>query len=260
MSRFLTAALLAGCTTLACTQASAELLQWQNNSVTFLYGDNFKVDPEKQQTLTFEHASGWSFGDLFFFVDTIHFSDVDAGDDTTYYGEFAPRLSFGKLTGADLKAGPVTDVLLAATYEFGENDIKAYLIGPGFDLAIPGFDYFQLNVYRRHLESDAAGDGLWQITPVWSYTLPVGNSNLVIDGYIDWVVGNDQDYRNNLHFNPQIKYDLGKALNLNAKQLYVGIEYDYWKNKYGIEDGGPLTQFVGSSDQNTASLLVKLHF
>ena len=83
MSRFLTASLLAGCTTLACAQANAaDLLQWQNNSLTFLYGDNFKVNPEKQQTLTFEHASGWSFGDVFFFVDTIHYSDVSEGDDT----------------------------------------------------------------------------------------------------------------------------------------------------------------------------------
>lgn len=264
MSRFLTASLLAGCTTLACAQASAaDLLQWQNNSLTYLYGDNFQVNPEKQQTLTFEHASGWSFGDVFFFVDTINYPDVDAGDDTTYYGEFSPRLSLGKLSGADLKAGPVTDVLLAATYEFGEDDIKNYLIGPGFDLAIPGFDYFQVNVYRRHTDSSAKGDdeGLWQITPVWSYTLPVGNSDLVIDGYIDWVVGNEDGYRNNLHFNPQIKYDLGKALNIDAKQLYVGLEYDYWKNKYGIEDGGYVSKnFVGPTNQNTASLLVKLHF
>ena len=257
MSRFLTASLLAGCTTLACAQASAaDLLQWQNNSLTYLYGDNFKVNPEKQQTLTFEHVSGWSFGDVFFFVDTINFPDAE-GDDTTYYGEFSPRLSFGKLTGADLKAGPVTDVLLAATYEFGDGDIKNYLIGPGFDLAIPGFDYFQVNIYRRHTDSGAKGDdeGLWQITPVWSYTLPVGNSELVIDGYVDWVGGNEERYRNNLHFNPQIKYNLGKALNLSAKQLYVGVEYDYWKNKYGIEDSPAF-----ETNQNTASLLVKLHF
>ena len=90
---------------------------------------------------------------------------------------------------------------------------------------------------------------------MWSYTLPVGNSDLVIDGFIDWVVGNEDNYRNNLHFNPQIKYDLGKALSLSAKQLYVGIEYDYWKNKYGIEDSPAF-----ETDQNTASLLVKLHF
>lgn len=54
MSRFLTASLLAGCATLACAQANAELLQWQNNSISYLYGDNYKVTPSEQHTLTFE--------------------------------------------------------------------------------------------------------------------------------------------------------------------------------------------------------------
>ncbi len=36
------------------------------------------------------------------------------------------------------------------TYEFGEGNNNAYLIGPGFDLNVPGFDYFQLNFYQRH--------------------------------------------------------------------------------------------------------------
>lgn len=37
---------------------------------------------------------------------------------------------------------------------------------------------------------------------------------------MDWVPDNDQTrrgtYHANLHFNPQVKYDLGKALNLGA--------------------------------------------
>ena len=263
MSRFLTAALLAG-GTLACAQANAlDALNWQNNSLTYLYGQDYRVDAPTQQVLTFEHASDWSVGDLFFFVDAIRFNGQD---DSSLYGEFAPRLSLGKLAGTPLSFGPIKDVLLAATYEFGEDDVESYLLGPGFDLALPGFDYFQLNVYQRHTESGKAGDGVWQITPVWSYTLALGNSDLVIDGYIDWVVDNHVDaagneYHANLHFNPQIKYDLGKALKLGEKQLYVGIEYDYWKDKYGIQDGGYVSQnFVGSTEQNTASLLVKVHF
>jgi nucleoside-specific outer membrane channel protein Tsx len=110
------------------------------------------------------------------------------------------------------------------------------------------------------------GDGVWQITPVWGYTLPVGNSDILIDGFIDWVVDNDrnsrgEEYHANFHFNPQIKYDLGKAMNWGEKQLYVGIEYDYWTNKYGIEDGGEFSrQVVGKTDQNTFSAIVKAHF
>ncbi len=147
------------------------------------------------------------------------------------------------------------DVLLAGTYEFGEGDTEAYLLGPGFDLAIPGFDYFQLNFYYRKPDGNRVRAGAWQITPVWSYTIPVGNSDILIDGYMDWVINNksastsrrnQSDYHANLHFNPQVKYDLGKALGYEPKHLYVGLEYDYWSDKYGVKDSQYFT-----TDQNT---------
>lgn len=268
MNRILSSLLVAGGMLAGGQAIAGDLLQWQNNSLTYLYGQDFKIDPEIQQTVTFEHASGWSFGDLFLFVDVIKYNTDatnGAGDGHTFYGEFSPRFSLGKISGADLSFGPIKDVLISTTYEFGEDDVDAYLIGPAVDLDIPGFDYFQLNTYLRTPDGDRAGSNVWQITPVWSYTIGVGESDIVIDGFMDWVVDNDSnrrgDYHANLHFNPQIKYDLGKALKWGEKQLYVGIEYDYWKNKYGIKDGGYVSDnFVGPTDQNTASLLVKAHF
>lgn len=250
---------------LAATQVSAGSLLWQDNSLTYLYGKDFKVNPDTQQTFTYEHVSGWSWGDLFIFVDQINYqgsSDSSLGKDT-YYGEISPRLSFGKVFDRKLEFGPIKDVLLAATYERGENRTQNYLLGPGFDLAIPGFDYFQLNFYYRKPDGiSGSPSGQWQITPVWSYTVPVGNSNLVIDGYIDWVVNNKGDLHNNFHFNPQIKYDLGKALGWSlVKHVYVGVEYDYWSNKYGIKDGGYVSEnFVGKTDQSAISFLTKIHF
>ena len=243
------------------TTLAGDLLQWQGNSITYLYGKDFTVNPEIQQTFTFEHADGWKYGDNFIFIDKIFYNGKkDSGNGpNTYYGEISPRLSFGKIFDQKLAFGPVKDVLLAMTYEFGEGDTEAYLIGPGFDLDIPGFDYFQLNFYQRTTDGDRAGDNVWQITPAWSYTIPVGSSDILIDGFMDWVVDNDENrrgtYQANLHFNPQIKYDLGKALKMGDKQLYVGIEYDYWKNKYGIKDSDAF-----DTDQNTASLLVKVQF
>ena len=260
--RFTNSLILAGGLLAASSAMADDLLLWQNNSLTYLYGKDFTVNPEIQQTFTFEHADAWKYGDNFLFIDKIFYNGKKDGNNgpNTYYGEFSPRLSFGKILGQDLSLGPVKDVLLAMTYEFGEGDTESYLIGPGFDLDIPGFDYFQLNFYQRQTEGKRAGDNVWQITPVWSYTIPVGKSDILIDGFMDWVVDNDATrnngtYHANLHFNPQIKYDLGKALSLGEKQLYVGIEYDYWKDKYGIED----TKFF-DTNQNTASLLVKVHF
>ena len=192
-----------------------------------LNGTDFTVDPDKQQTITYEHVSGWSFGDVFAFVDVIKFNgeaENGAGDGHTFYGEISPRLSLGKISGADLSFGPIKDVLLATTY--GKRD----------------------------------GDSVWQITPVWSYTIPVGNSDLVIDGFMDWVVDNDESYHANLHFNPQIKYDVAKAFGVGQK-FYVGVEYDYWSDKYGIEDESFLGEdILGGTDQSAISLLVKAHF
>ena len=262
MSRFALGLSLAA--TLASGQAlAADLLQWQDNSLTYLNGIDFKVDPPKQQTVTFEHASGWSFGDLFIFVDGIKYNTEatnGAGDGHTFYGEISPRLSLGKISGADLSFGPIKDVLLAATYEFGEDDVDSYLLGPAVDLNIPGFDYFQLNTYLRTTDGRRDGDNVWQITPVWSYTIPVGDSDLVIDGFMDWVVDNDDSYHANLHFNPQIKYDLAKAMGW-GKRFYVGVEYDYWSNKYGIDDDSFLAdEILGGTDQSAISLLAKAHF
>lgn len=262
MSRFALGLSLAA--TLASGQAlAADLLQWQDNSLTYLNGIDFKVDPPKQQTVTFEHASGWSFGDLFIFVDGIRYNTEatnGAGDGHTFYGEISPRLSLGKISGADLSFGPIKDVLLAATYEFGEDDVDSYLLGPAVDLNIPGFDYFQLNTYLRTTDGRRDGDNVWQITPVWSYTIPVGDSDLVIDGFMDWVVDNDDSYHANLHFNPQIKYDLAKAMGW-GKRFYVGVEYDYWSDKYGIDDNGFVgSEILGGTDQSAISLLAKAHF
>ncbi|MFL9811953.1 hypothetical protein D7241_01710 [Stutzerimonas sp. VN223-3] len=249
------------------------MLQWQNNSLTYLYGKDFKVDAgEIQQTVTFEHASGWSWGDMFLFVDNKWYNGLTGNDGHTYYGEFSPRLSLGKITGQEMSFGPIKDVLLAATYERGESTDgvpnQNYLLGPAVDLAVPGFDRFNINVYYRKPDGTTGKpSGQWQITPTWAMTIPVGKSDILFDGFIDWVVNDAGSERRgdfvskNLHINPQIKYDLGKALDGEPGKLYVGIEYDYWSDKYGIEDGGFVSEnFVGPTDQNTASLLVKAHF
>lgn len=256
------AALIGGCLAPAAPAIAAEWLQWQNNSLSYLNGRNYTVTPSDQQTLTMEHANAWKYGDTFAFIDVTAFngkSDIDAGA-VTYYGEFAPRFSLGKITGRTIDAGIVTDVLLATGYEFGEGDVETWLIGPGVDLAVPGFDYMQLNVYRRHSRHGSNGDRQWQVTPTWAWTVPIGRSDLLIDGFIDWVIDNGATKHAHLHFNPQVKYDLGKALGWGAKTVYVGFEYDYWKNKFGIDDDGFVGQEVfGGTDQSTASLLLKVH-
>lgn len=71
MKRTLTSLMLAGSLLGGTTAAAEDLLQWQTNSLTYLYGKDFQVNPKIQQTLTFEHADSWKYGDNFIFVDRI---------------------------------------------------------------------------------------------------------------------------------------------------------------------------------------------
>ena len=241
---------------LATPVAADGLLHWTDTSLSYLYGTNYAVNPPIQQTGTFEHASGWAFGDLFTFVDYVEFNgqeDFFAGD-SSYYGEFSPRFSIGKIFNAEFKGPVFSDVLLATTYEFGENDVETLLVGPGFDLKVPGFDFFQLNVYKRFPRDGRDGETI-QITPVWAMTFPVGSSDIIFDGFIDWNVDSDGSYKSNIHVNPQLKYDVSKAIGWKAKRVLVGTEYSYWSNKYGIKDSKAF-----NTDESVFSLILKSHF
>ncbi len=228
-----------------------DLVHWWDASATLLYGSDYDLAPsDEQTTVTFETAGGWKYGDWFAFQDVIQFNGAS---DRTTYGEISPRFSFGKIFNKDLSLGPIQDVSLALTYEEGEGPVESFLYGIGLDIAIPGFSYFNLNTYKRQGINSANNSDGWQFTPVFRVDFPVGNANIVLDGFVDWVFSADNSgYEENVHINPQLKYDLGKSLMGDAKanKLFVGIEYDYWKNKYGVK----------GIDQNTYSVIAKYHF
>ena len=238
-------------------------MNWHSESLPYQYGKEFKVDARVVQTVTLEHASDWSWGDVYFFMDNNWYPGGGTYNDGHHsiYSELAPRLSLGKLSGTPMSFGIIKDVLIASSFEWDKNEKNGthdqvnYLLGPGFDLSIPGFDYFQLNFYYRKPDGGNAPSGQWQVSPVWSYTFPVGRSDVVFDGYVDWVVNNKGDYHSNVLFNPQLKYDLGKGLGYTPARFYVGIEYNSWTNKYGIKDTDAF-----DTDQSVTSLIAKFKF
>ncbi len=238
-----------------------DFIQWTDTSVTALFGTGFEVDPEDQTTLTVEHANGWKYGDFFFFNDLIYYNGDDNGlsEEWSYYGEVSPRFSLNKITGSDLSVAFIKDWLVATCYEYGElagDDfgLQYGLVGAGVDLDVPFFDFLQINVYQRINLKSGDGDTV-QVTPVWKMSFPMGESQLIFDGFIDWVVNDDGTYSKNLHVCPQVKADLGVYFGMDAGALLVGSELDYWTNKYGIEDSDAF-----DTDQFAVSGLVQYHF
>jgi nucleoside-specific outer membrane channel protein Tsx len=61
----------------------------------------------------------------------------------------------------------------------------------------------------------------------------------------------DEDW--SYHINPQVTWDVGAGRG-NPGRLLVGLELDFWWNKYQIPSSS-----VFDTDQNALSLLVKYH-
>lgn len=205
---------------------------WSAFNVQYLYGSNYELEPEQVDILTLEWVNGWTYGDNFAFVDITNFVQGD----NAVYGEWAPRLSLSKITGKDFSAGPIQDVLLSGTVELGE-DISNYLIGAAIDLAIPNFNFFQVNGYLRE-DPELAGS-TWQMTVVWSADFEIGQTRWSFSGFIDWAGSEGQSgtpaySKRNFHAQPQLLLDLSHLLNQPEGSLYAGVEWLYWHNRFGI--------------------------
>ncbi|WP_228289071.1 DUF5020 family protein [Marinobacter salinisoli] len=229
---------------------------FSSSSVSALYGTNYKVTPEELVTFTFENVTAHNWGDTFFFIDRLQ-SRGDGERLKETYGEFSPRVSMGWLTGQPMTFGPVKDVLFAYTYEFGVNDnpfVSAFdnhLAGIGLSWDVPGFQYVDTNVY--YANNDETADD-WQLTVTWGLPFSVGQAAFLFDGFMDYSSA-ASDHKAEMHINPQLKLDLG-AFSNNPGVLYAGVEYSYWRNKFGLDRNLPLVD----GTENVVSALVKFHF
>ena len=275
----LSAGLFSGQQTLA-----GDLLYWQDNSLSYLYGENFQrmnfngEEQRTQTTFTFEHASGWAWGDLFYFLDYVRADNVQSRgsfangsfeqDDKNsfYYMEFSPRISLSWLTGQDLSAGPLKDVKAAFTYEKGEGGpgTENYLYGLGFDWDVPGFAYLKTNLYRVKINNhtffaDSNSNGYaTQLTVSAAYPFSLGEQDFVVDGFVDWrSPSRDAGTQTSVGSSIQVKWDAGKALFGKERQLYVGTEINMWRAKYGVK---PVDGSDDRFDQTAVQALVKYHF
>ena len=218
---------------------------WSDYSVSYLNGSDYEVGDNEKQIWTIEYASGTTWGDHFMFFDRLE------SDDGTFetYGEFTPRFKV-----SEFSAGIFKNLYFAPSVEMGPSN--NYLWGISTDVAIVHFKFIKLSFYAR---DNGNGDGSFQTTLAWA--VPIGP--LVYDGFIDYATGADNvdigggvlvDRETQMNFTSQLKYDLAPHFNLENK-LYVGIEYVFWNNKFGIKDSPTF-----KTDERNANLLIKYHF
>ncbi|SEQ73695.1 Nucleoside-specific outer membrane channel protein Tsx [Solimonas aquatica] len=250
---------LAALMAMSAGNAHAGLAQWSSNNIEYLYGTHYnQIGADGHDTrsiVTIEHVDAWKYGDNFFFVDITNAdrqgklgSNGSGGEFATYYGELSPRLSFGKITGKDLSFGIFKDFLFTATLEMptatvvqlggATNNLllqneQTYLYGLATDLKLPGFAYFQVNLYRRDNQSSAVGAG-GQLTLVWGAPFSIGPAKMMFEGFFDYAFS-ESGLHDNIITAPRLLVDAGDFFGAPGT-VQVGCEWQIWRNQFGIKD------------------------
>jgi len=221
---------------LSLTSQTGYSFDWTSSNIQLLYGSDFEFGDRDRTTVTVEHANGWKYGQNFFFIDVTDRNDIGV----EVYAEVYSYLSFNKISGINFSLGPIKDISLVAGLNISnkpENDhYQAYLAGLSFDLSNEYFDYLQLDITAFKADDVRHKYGV-QFTPVWSYPFQIGPAKFKFRGFTDFRTGNTNN-SGNFHIlaQPQVVLDIGDLTGIKADLIYIGTEYSYWYNKFGVKD------------------------
>ena len=245
--------------TMSSLATQAEIF-WSDISITYLYGEDYvqpffpKGEESKGQVYTLEHAGAYNFGKSFFFVDRFNSGDKSINNDDTYM-ELGVDLSLSWLGGTKLENSAIKDLYIATQWENanpeGFESTDNILAGVGVSWKVPGFVFFDTNVYYRMNENTKQN---FQLTTAWKLPFAIASTKWVFSGFFD--LTSETETLNGgfeepivFHTQPQLKLDVGDFWG-DSDTFYFGVELDYWKNKFGQE----------GEDQLAPQLLVQVHF
>jgi hypothetical protein len=253
---------------LAALAPAAHAADWSDTSLGYRYGNSF-AEPFNTQDiakniLNLNHVSGYKYGSNFFNADMLLSDSKDpAGAGSTngaheVYVVYRHTLDLEKVMGSPMKFGPVRGVGATLGFDLntkadaGYNSKKRMLVaGPTLMVDVPGF----LNISLLALwESNAPYNTFSKTsTPRYSYDvhpmltaawgIPLGkDSGFSFEGFANFIAskgknefGGDTAAETNIDM--QVMYDLGSLMGAKGRAK-IGLEYQYWKNKFGNDSGG----------------------
>jgi nucleoside-specific outer membrane channel protein Tsx len=239
--------------------------EWSDTSIGWRYGTKFGEPFEgndiHKNIIDFQHVSGYKYGSNFFNVDLLMSDRNDPADGVQgkegaqeAYIVYRNLIDFGKVLGTELKYGgiirsfglTVGGDLNTKNDGYGSRK-RMVVIGPTMMMDVPGF----LNISVHELWESNAPNAIsdrysYDTHPMFeiAWGIPIGESPFAFEGYFDWIAskGKDEfggDTAPETHLDMQIMLDVGRVLGGPKKTFRVGLEYEYWKNKFGNNHNGP---------------------
>ena len=262
-------------TALMSITSAAQAVDWSDTAVGFRYGTRFAEpyvgDDIAKRVVNLTYVNGYKWGSNFLNVDLLSSDGTDSHAEEAYL-VYRHTLDLGKFTGADLGFGPVRGVGLTAGVDWNTKNDPGYgsrqrrwLLGPTLMLNVPGFLNVSL-LAAQDSNRPAAGSPCHcrysydpQLVFNANWGLPLGETRFTFEGYLNFFSAKGVD-EYGTHTAPQtdldmsLMYDLGGALGWGKKSLRVGVEYQYWRNKFGQPSRVP------GSVARTPMIKVDMHF
>ena len=261
---------------------------WSDTALSLRYGTTFAEPFDndadgsrtdiKKAILALTNVTGYKYGSTFINIDFLMSDHNDPGGGIAgnpgaqeVYGVFRNTFDIGKISGAKLAMGPVRGYGLTAGIDVNtKNDGYAskkrmFVVGPTVMLEVPGFLNLSALLFdesnapaaisrRYHYKNHAAFEADWGIG--------IGDLPLSFNGYALFITAKGKDEFGGQtapesHLDADLMLDAGSLAGLSKKTWLVGVEYEYWHNKFGNSDKGAAGEGATAS---TPMVRLEYHF
>lgn len=242
---------------LLAASGAAAAADWADNSIGYRYGTRF-AEPYHTQDITkniinFTHSSGYKYGTNFLNVDLLMSDNKDDNAQEAYI-TYRHTLDIGKIAGRDLSFGPARGVGLTLGFDWNTKNDPGYaskkrmwVVGPTLMMDVPGFlnvsilALFESN-QPKGISSRYSYDTHPMLNLAWG--IPIGASGFAFEGYLNYIAAKGRDEFGvptspELNFDGQVMYDVGNSIGMGKNTLRLGLEYQYWRNKFGNQNKVP---------------------
>jgi hypothetical protein len=290
LSRFGVAALAAGSILFASVPASAE--EWSDTSIGIRHGVKFSepYDPNNivKTIINLEHAGGYKYGTNYFNVDFLQSNGADPASGNPQEGAqeaylvYRNTVDLSKVTGSEYKFGFVRGI--GATFGFDwntKNDSygskkRMAVLGPTLMIDVPGFlNVSVLSLWESNAPNILPGSTAWggwnggrytydthaALSMAWG--IPIKDWPVEFKGYFLYIgsKGQLEQYgspsKAETHLDAAIMFDVGRIVGGPKGTFKMGLEYEYWKNKFGNDSGAPGD---GGAFAKTPMIRAEYHF
>jgi nucleoside-specific outer membrane channel protein Tsx len=238
-----------GAATAGMQQANA--LDWSDTSIGYRYGTQFRepfnTEDIHKNIVNLTHADGYMWGTNYLNLDVLN-SDASDNYSTEAYLVYRNTLDIGKISGKDLGFGPVSGLGFTLGFDWNTKNDPGYgskkhmfVAGPTVMFKVPGF----LNVSLLAVKESNYPNGIpsrytykthAMLSAAWG--IPITNSGWAFEGYLNFIAAKGQDEFGGgtaaeTDTDVMLMYDLGTKMGWGKNKVRVGLEYQYWRNKFG---------------------------